>query len=874
MNQPPGTHDAWDRMWSIYHAAGEQPAARRTDFIRAAAGGDPDLAQQVMTLLTARQAAGDHFLEPPRRLLLDGDASPARSMTGTRIGRFLVGERIGRGGDAEVYVAQQFDPPRSVAIKVIGGDPLIAPRDGALAAEAAILARLEHPGIAAVHEAGTVETEDGPRAWIAMELVRGVPLTTYAAQARLDARARAALLADVCRAVHHAHLRGIVHLDLKPSNILVADGDAGEAPRIRVLDFGIARIIGAGDAGAEGGALRRVGGTLPYMSPEQLTGDPGAIDARTDVYALGVLGYELLSGRLPLRFPSASLIEARRLLREQAPTPLGIHGRALRGDAESIVAKAMAKAPEHRYASASELAADLDRWRRREPVVARPASRRLRILRFMQREPLLSLALASAIVTLLIGAGLSLWQAGVARAAERDATGRAEDMRRLAMAVIDDLQHALTALPGGTPLRASLIATTTQFLDSAGFHESDDPELLRVIAEAHLRLGQIMGSPRSASLNDSAKAVEQYDRARTLYERAAARDPSRTAALHGLAESWQLLADAHQAAGRYDEAIAAALASADAWARAADGDDLWAIGTSVGLNRFAAAIAGSADRHDIIETARDRSAALVESLPPHTGGSAGAAALARVRLYAEYARQLAEAGTPGAEDWIGQAEALARSVDRRTTLPKRTSEWMQDPADALIDVLRTKADLRLGAGLALEAVAAAAECIDLCRTRPEIASGPSAPTIGWILSDAHRIHMLALERAGQIGAALESGRAGVDAMEAVLALDPSAVAYRYRAVIAILARLSLLINALENPPPDASIGLLRQWRADAEDALARLESLSARGLDVPAPSPARAEDVVARLADAAARLARLRERRSTGPSSDVPADRP
>lgn len=874
MSPLPGAPDAWDRMWSIYHAAGEQPAARRPDFVRAAAAGDPDLAQQVMTLLAARQAAGDHFLEPPRRMRLDIAAAPKRSLTGTRIGRFLVGERIGRGGDAEVYVAQQFDPPRSVAIKVINGDPVTAPRDGALAAEAAILARLAHPGIAAVHEAGTIETGDGPHAWIAMELVRGVPLTTYAARAGLDSRARAALLADVCRAVHHAHLRGIVHLDLKPSNILVADGDAGEAPRIRVLDFGIARIIGAGDACAEGDAVRRVGGTLPYMSPEQLTGDPGAIDARTDVYALGVLGYELLSGRLPLRFPSASLIEARRLLREQAPTPLGIHGRALRGDAESIVAKAMAKAPEHRYASASELAADLDRWRRREPVLARPAPRRRRILRFVQREPLLSLVLASAVATLLIGAGLSLWQAGVARAAERHAITRAEDMRRLAMAVIDDLQNALKALPGGTQLRASLIATTTQFLDSAGLHDSEDPELLRVIAEAHLRLGQIMGAPRSASLNDSAKAVEQYDRARSLYERAAARDPSRAAALHGLAETWQLLADAHQAAGRYDEAIAAALASADAWARAADGHDLWAIGTSVGLNRFAGAIAGSADRPDIIEKALARSSALVRALPPHAGGRDGVAALDRVRLLAEYARQLAEAGGPGAAGWLGQAEALARSVDHRTRLPRRAGAWIQGPADALIDVLRTKADLRLGAGAAIEAATAAAECIDLCRARLAGASDPDGPAVGWILSDAHRIHMHALERSGRIGEALESGRAGIDAMEAVLALDPSAVAYRYRVVIAVLARLALLITVLEHPPSEVSDGRLRQWLADAEAALARVESLTADGHDVPAPSPARADDVRARLAAAATRLAVIRRHHASVPAGGVAGDRP
>ena len=246
--------------------------------------------------------------------------------------------------------------------------------------EAQILGRLHHPGIAQVYEAGLAD--DG-QPFFAMEFIRGLPLDEYARPPRPRPRPPALdLLARVCDAVQHAHDQGVIHRDLKPANILVE-----ETGQPKVLDFGVARATDADLLTAAG--LTRTGqllGTPSYMSPEQVTADPAAIDHRADVYALGVILFELLAHRLPYRLENRPLAEAARLILEQDPPRLGSIDPELRGDVETIVAKALEKDPARRYASAADLAADLRRWLADEPILARPPSALYHLRKFARRH--------------------------------------------------------------------------------------------------------------------------------------------------------------------------------------------------------------------------------------------------------------------------------------------------------------------------------------------------------------------------------------------------------------------------------------------------------------------------------------------------------
>jgi WD40 repeat protein/predicted Ser/Thr protein kinase len=415
-------NDRRERAWAVFDQLADVPAEQREAVLRAACGEDPALRAEVERLLALSdrleptEGLGGFLQSPlrrtpgPTRLAPgSGPSVPGKLRLPDRIGRYRVLRVLGEGGMGAVYEAEQDSPQRPVALKVIRPGLLAPALLKRFAQEVEILGRLHHPGIAQIYEAGVAE--DG-QPFFAMEFIRGLPLDEYARRQALPLRERLELLARVCDAVQHAHDQGVIHRDLKPANILVQ-----ESGQPKVLDFGVAR---ATDADLLTGAgLTRTGdllGTPDYMSPEQVAADPAAIDHRADVYALGVILFELLAHRLPYQLEGRPLAEVARLILEEEPPWLGSVNPELRGDVETIVAKALAKDPARRYPSAADLAADLRRWLAQEPIQARPPSALYQLRQFARRHKALVGGVVATVAALVLGlVGTILFAVGEAR---------------------------------------------------------------------------------------------------------------------------------------------------------------------------------------------------------------------------------------------------------------------------------------------------------------------------------------------------------------------------------------------------------------------------------------------------------------------------
>lgn len=527
----------WQRLWRLRDEAVEQPTdSARSDFLDRLNESDPDMVVQVRRLLAVQGRISGFLARPPsvviaaRRGEESPDIEPPPSLTagdafiGREIaGRYTIESRIAAGGMGVVYSAMQRSPRKRIALKVMRAGSMDARALGRMRGEADALARLHHPGIAQVYESGTFDHGDGVHAFVAMELVAGPTLASEIVERLPPLSDRVAMLVDVCDAVEHAHQRGVIHCDLKPGNILI-DKESG-VTQPKVVDFGVSRIVGVDVTATFVNDMREMAGTLAYMSPERLASPNAEATIATDVFALGVIGYEMLCGKQPVKVEATSVLMAIQAYARAEPRRLGEHDRALRGDLETIIHKAMAREPRQRYRSAGELAADLRRWLTQEPIVARPASKAYQFRKFVQRNKALSIGVTIALAALLAGATVAAWQAVQARRSEAVAVARFEAVRTVARSLFD-LYDAVAVLPGSTPARKRIIDQAMIYLTALRQEGVEDSTLLREMANAYERVGDIQGNVNFDNLGDMEAARDAYDQSLAIRQRLALEQPA------------------------------------------------------------------------------------------------------------------------------------------------------------------------------------------------------------------------------------------------------------------------------------------------------------------------------------------------------------
>ena len=514
------------------------PPAERTAYLGRTCAGDSALKRDVESLLASSQTI-DSSIATTAPLNQPLTAPSSSTRLGSRVGVYEIVAEIGSGGMGDVYRAARADGQfeKEVAIKLVRHGMNLRVVLDRFRMERQILAGLDHPNIARLLDGGT--TADG-LPYLVMELVAGVPIDSYCDQRRLNIAQRLRLFEKVCAAVQYAHQRLVIHRDIKPNNILV-----GEDGAPKLLDFGIAKLL---DPAASADAVTLQAMTPEYASPEQIRGE--SITTATDVYSLGVLLYQLLTGRSPYAsdtrsphglanaiceieppLPSERVLrtekfegrpelspEALSTPREGSPAKLQ---RRLAGDLDTIVLKALRKEPERRYHSVEQFADDVVRHLEGQPVIARKDSWSYRAGKFVRRHRVAAAAVSFAGVVLVAGVLVVLRENRVARVNRERAERRFNQVRQLANSFLFDFHDAIQHLPGSTPARELVVKRALEYLDSLAAEAANDPQLQRELAAAYDKVANVQGAPYRSNLGNYPGALASYRKAIAIREQLA-----------------------------------------------------------------------------------------------------------------------------------------------------------------------------------------------------------------------------------------------------------------------------------------------------------------------------------------------------------------
>ncbi len=508
----------WQETERIFLAALDLPAAERSALLDREAAHDPELRAAVEGML---RHAGDGGTRIQGAVARAAAALPVEPPP-IHIEKFTIVRELGRGGMGTVYLAERAAAEfrQQVAIKVVTHGLGSAQLVERFRQERRILAALDHPNIARLLDGGA--TDQGVP-YLVMEHVEGRPLIEYSRERHLPVRARLLLFEQVCAAVQHAHQKLVVHRDIKPGNILVT---AAGVPKL--LDFGIAKLLHPDDATAE---LTRTGMhpfTPAYASPEQVRGEP--VTVATDIYSLGAVLYELLAGVSPHRIRNGSPADLELAICETMPQPPSeaVSDRRIRrelaGDLDNIVALALRKDPARRYVSVEQFAGDICRFLEGRPVRARPETLAYRAGKFVLRNRIAVAAGVLAVVSLTAGIVAATLQARRADAQAARAERRFQQVRKLANTFVFGIYDGMVNVPGTAKIRAEVVTTATEYLDSLAREAEDDTALQLELAAAYKRIGDVQGNPGKSGLGQTRAAIASYGKAAAILERLARRE--------------------------------------------------------------------------------------------------------------------------------------------------------------------------------------------------------------------------------------------------------------------------------------------------------------------------------------------------------------
>ena len=541
------TTESFLRIEAVFNEAlATNPGARPT-LIAARCDGDAAMIDEVNVLLRACEEE-----EEATQARRAEEAAPAGSMQRKRVGPYEIDKLIGRGGMGAVYLAHRADGQfeQKVAIKLIDlplATDLFRER---FRQERQILAGLNHPYIARLLDGGVTEGGD---LYLAMEYIDGVPIHRYCQERKLTTPQRLRLFTEVCEAVQFAHQNLVVHRDLKPDNIFVAEDGTP-----RLLDFGTAKLMSPSlaDIGSEMTRQGFTSFTPQYASPEQVLGNP--ITTASDTYSLGVLLYLLLTGMLPYELKEVTTAEMVRVICEEPPHKPGNEDgrdRKLDPDLVAILLKALRKEPAERYVTAEQLATDITAFLEEQPVAARRGTFRYRMEKFVRRNWIVLSGAALLAVTLAAGVVGIVWQARLANVQRRKAEDRSADLQQLSNSLLSELDEAIKELPGSTGAQKLLVTRVLEHLDRMAADSQGDRVAQLDLADAYTRLGNLQGNPYDQNVGDTTGALVSMGKAIAIAEPMVAANPADTAALRAFATAEDARSEILFGTGRTLEAI-------------------------------------------------------------------------------------------------------------------------------------------------------------------------------------------------------------------------------------------------------------------------------------------------------------------------------